>query len=363
MKHYPWKQVKDAAGHRVRGLWLRNGRFYLQTTVKDPETGFKKKMRKSLPVEVKTLEEAKLEALKLKSDIQDGHIKDIETGPTFKEFRVHYRKTNHKAKRTVYNENSFLMSWEKYFGSDYKIRKITAQNINGYRAKFIKTLKPRSINLHVKALKQMLLLAKHENIIESLPFEGIKQIKVKQEEAPLITEETIKSIQTEAITSCKKSGKQFSTYISFLMNTGSRCSEALQLKWSDIDWENKQIVYRAEISKGKTRRLDFHNDLETLLLTMKQEAKSKTYLFPSNRTNKPVTSFKTTLEKVREKLKINFHFHLTRHYFISRCIMRGIDYMTIARWVGHVDGGILIGRVYGHLNNSHLKLQAAKLNG
>ena len=29
------------------------------------------------------------------------------------------------------------------------------------------------------------------------------------------------------------------------------------------------------------------------------------------------------------------------------CVMNGIDYMTIARWVGHRDGGVLIGKVYG----------------
>ena len=42
--------------------------------------------------------------------------------------------------------------------------------------------------------------------------------------------------------------------------------------------------------------------------------------------------------------------------------MSGIDYMTIARWCGHADGGILIGKVYGHLTNDHAQRQARKLN-
>jgi hypothetical protein len=41
--------------------------------------------------------------------------------------------------------------------------------------------------------------------------------------------------------------------------------------------------------------------------------------------------------------------------------MAGVDYLSIARWVGHKDGGVLIGKIYGHLNNAHLKEQAAKL--
>jgi hypothetical protein len=31
-------------------------------------------------------------------------------------------------------------------------------------------------------------------------------------------------------------------------------------------------------------------------------------------------------------------------------------------WVGHKDGGILIGKVYGHLSNEQAQAQAARLN-
>jgi hypothetical protein len=41
--------------------------------------------------------------------------------------------------------------------------------------------------------------------------------------------------------------------------------------------------------------------------------------------------------------------------------MSGVDYMTIAKWVGHKDGGILIGKVYGHLNDEHAKQQAERV--
>lgn len=43
------------------------------------------------------------------------------------------------------------------------------------------------------------------------------------------------------------------------------------------------------------------------------------------------------------------------------CVMSGIDYMTIARWVGHQDGGILIGKVYGHLSNEHQQRMAQRI--
>lgn len=34
----------------------------------------------------------------------------------------------------------------------------------------------------------------------------------------------------------------------------------------------------------------------------------------------------------------------------------------IAEWVGHQDGGILIGRVYGHLANEHPQRMAQRLS-
>ena len=55
-------------------------------------------------------------------------------------------------------------------------------------------------------------------------------------------------------------------------------------------------------------------------------------------------------------------FHDMRHTFISKCVMAGIPYMTIAEWVGHKDGGVLIGNTYGHLSKDHKADMASKLS-
>ena len=74
-------------------------------------------------------------------------------------------------------------------------------------------------------------------------------------------------------------------------------------------------------------------------------------------------TFRESLSLARKAAGLaNFGFHDCRHFFISMCVMSGIDFMTIARWVGHQDGGILIGKVYGHLSNEHAKRQAQKVD-
>ena len=53
--------------------------------------------------------------------------------------------------------------------------------------------------------------------------------------------------------------------------------------------------------------------------------------------------------------------HDLRHLFATRCIENGVDIPTLSRWLGHKDGGILLGKSYAHLANEHRKTQAARL--
>ena len=42
--------------------------------------------------------------------------------------------------------------------------------------------------------------------------------------------------------------------------------------------------------------------------------------------------------------------------------MSGIPLPTVARWMGHSDGGVLVGRVYGHLADAHEDEMAQKVD-
>jgi site-specific recombinase XerD len=48
-----------------------------------------------------------------------------------------------------------------------------------------------------------------------------------------------------------------------------------------------------------------------------------------------------------------FTHHCMRHYFVSNAIEAGVDFKTIAAWVGHKDGGLLVAKTYGHLRDAH----------
>ena len=98
----------------------------------------------------------------------------------------------------------------------------------------------------------------------------------------------------------------------------------------------------------------------------KRRAPDSQWIFPSPQRGEkdiPARSFRESLNLTRTAAGLpKFGFHDCRHHFISMAVMSGVDFMTIASWVGHQDGGVLIGKVYGHLANEHKKAMADKLN-
>lgn len=55
-------------------------------------------------------------------------------------------------------------------------------------------------------------------------------------------------------------------------------------------------------------------------------------------------------------------FHCFRHLFATRCIQSGVDVPTVARWLGHSDGGALLSKTYFHLVDDHSRVMAARVS-
>jgi integrase len=363
VKTNQWQQVKDRAKRRVRGLWKRNGSFYVQTTITDPSTGLKKVSRIRL-ADATDIESAKTEAGKLRQKIAAGEFLHGKQGRTFSEYRQHYIKSALKKPKTLYNENYFLKAWEEFLGKDIKVGSITKQNVLAFRVKLIKEeYSPRTANLHVVALRNLFKMAKTEGYFKAaLPTDGVTQLKIDHTERKLLTNDQIEALCDRAITKHKRNGRQFADFIRLMAYCGGRTTEVLKLTWDDVDFQRKVLVFRGVNTKnGQTRRVDFNPKLQSHLKSMLAR-KTSDAVFPSKRTKNSVTSFKSILRKTRVELKFpEFTNHLLRHYFISMSVMAGIDFMTIASWVGHKDGGVLIGKTYGHLSREHTKRMARKL--
>jgi integrase len=224
-----------------------------------------------------------------------------------------------------------------------------------------------------------------DGYIQRLPTEGLRPFKTSTEKRQLFTSTDLDALCDAAFEKKKNekgkkipvtaNAQEFVDYIRLMAYSGARRNEALGVQWDDVDFKNDQLFLRRQVTKRgiedlknrDARVVDFNPKLKARLIDMKTRSqKASQWLFPSPQRGKkdvPSKSFRDSLELVREHSKmLTFNFHDCRHHFISMCVMSGIDYMTIAAWVGHKDGGVLIGKVYGHLANEHRKAMAERLN-
>lgn len=127
------------------------------------------------------------------------------------------------------------------------------------------------------------------------------------------------------------------------------------------------IIGTGGVSKNhEARAVDFNDKLGALLVDMaKRRAPDCSWLFPSpqrGQRDEHAKTFRESLLLTRKKAGLDWMgFHDLRHFFASFCVMAGLDFMTIATWMGHKDGGILVGKVYGHLLDGHRKQAARKV--
>lgn len=391
--HVPtFAKVLDGRKQPIRGLWLRNGRFYAQLKVENPLTGIKKTKRVPLvdkdgkPVE--TIPQAQKELNRLKTQREDNVLPSLSRTPKFADYvkrYVDFLKAGAKKMSTAEKEEAILGRWIEAIGQ-LRLDQVKRVHVNKFIENRLKEkAAPRTINLDVIALRVVMKRALEDGLIQRLPMEGLRPLKATTHKRQLVTGADIDKLCGAASqTKRDKKGREvlvtenaalFTDYIRLMAYCGARRNEALGIRWEDVDFDNDQLHIKRQIThrgiedlKNRQQRVvDFNLKLKAHLLDMhKRYKKVSAWLFPSpQRGDKdiPAITFRESLSLARDRAEMpTFGFHDCRHHFISMCVMSGVDFMTIAAWVGHQDGGVLIGKVYGHLANEHRKAMAERVN-
>ena len=383
-----FSKVLDGRKQPVRGLWERNGRYYAQLTVENPITGEKKVRRVPLAdkdgVPVPTTAQAIGELKRLQTQRSDNDMPSVGRTPKFGEYAARYLDfissgQGIKKAGTVDKERSVLAKWTEHLGG-LRLDQIKRLHVNRFIERRMKAgMSPRTANLDIIALRNVLKRAVDDGIIQRLPTEGLRPMKTTVVKRPLFASAELERLCKAAfetrvnklgeVVPVSKNAQEFVDYIKLLAFCGARRNEALGLRWPDANFEREQLTIGSSgDTKNRTARVvDFNAKLKSHLLDMcKRRAPDSDWLFPSPQRGQKdlgARSFQESLKLVRRHAKMpGFHFHDCRHHFISMAVMSGVDFMTIAAWVGHLDGGVLIGRVYGHLANEHRKAMGERMN-
>lgn len=362
-----FEAVHDSRKRKITGLWLRGTRYYAQLRM---DIGDGRTAPRRVPLNAATLDEAKVELERTRTQRNDGKLPQTGFRPKFEDFAEEYLRGPSLAQKkpsTQAIERQAINRWVTHLGA-VRLDKITSPMIHSYREKRLALNRmARTVNLDVIALRNVLKLAVERGFIERLP--EIRQLKQKPpQRRPLLTKEQFETLLVATTEETTKNAKLFRLYLRFLALTGAREKEALAVRWDDVDFKRATVtIGSGGIAKNHDARdVDFSPELKSLLTEMAEARPPDTsWLFPSPQRGEEdvhAKKLRDSLNSVRKKAGIPwFGFHDLRHFFASQCVMAGLDFMTISQWLGHSDGGILVGKVYGHLADTHKKAAAQKL--
>lgn len=255
-------------------------------------------------------------------------------------------------------------------------------------------------------LHSMFKLAIQNNILLRNPCDGVILPKTKTKERRTLTQQEQRELLETA-----KEYRYSEPLISIALSTGLRSGELLGLKWSDINFDKKEIYVRRTLvyvknrstahyefkfqdpkTKNGTRTIPMQT--ETFHFLKKQKTLVKEMMLYSGRWN-PIEGFEDLVfvnttgrprqgidfrndlanieKRINEKRKkhaeetgeefvpiIHLHPHLLRHTFASRCFEAGLDIKTVQTFMGHFSTSITYD-TYVHVTNDKSHSEMNKL--
>ena len=120
--------------------------------------------------------------------------------------------------------------------------------------------------------------------------------------------------------------------ISFLIYTGCRKGEALNLKWDDVDLQNNVIAIKGTKTKYD-RYIPISEPLKQLLMHIEKN-QDCSYVFQKN--GAKLTDFKRSFHTACRNAGLkDMHIHDLRHVFASKMVMNGTSLYITGELLGH----------------------------
>ena len=133
----------------------------------------------------------------------------------------------------------------------------------------------------------------------------------------------------------------------FCLYTGCRRSEALNVKWTDVNFVTSTIRIRGTKTDLSERTIPLFEECKTLLVPLISDSP---YVFDFS---------PCYVTKHFKKICPNHKLHDLRHTFATRCLENGISIRVVQRWLGHsrLD---TTASIYTHVMDDFVKSEAEK---
>jgi integrase len=242
------------------------------------------------------------------------------------------------------------------------VRAIDKSQIDTWAASRNKTASARTFNIERETLIQILDYAMREGLILENPARVTERRKQHQAKVVIPTKAQFKTLQ-DTLRQSDIRYHEAADLCELLAYSGCRLGEGTTMTWGDVNLELKNFTVTGGdygTKNHEVRTIPLFPALEELLLRL-QTSLSK----PPEPTDRivQIDSAKKAISSACEMAKLpHFHHHSLRHFFCSNAIEAGIDFKTIAGWLGHKDGGLLVAKTYGHLRDEHSAAMAKRMS-
>lgn len=248
------------------------------------------------------------------------------------------------------------------------VGKVSKDDCLNWARRFAEGYSPSVYNNTVGTLRMILDIAVEKGARANNPARFISKRQITQRELHLPSPEQFESFVTSIADAGAWCSRECAELVRFLAYGGFRKTEAANITFGDCDMANGQI--RVRVTKnGKPRSVPMIPDMRALLQAIKEsrpEARPNDHVMGVQECQKAMDAAVAKLNKLAEetggaKMQRITH-HDLRHLFATRCIEAGVDVPTVSRWLGHLDGGALAMKIYGHLRDHHSTRMAERVS-
>ena len=143
--------------------------------------------------------------------------------------------------------------------------------------------------------------------------------------------------------------------IEMLYATGVRVSELVNIKVSDIDFNNRRIII---CGKGNKERIVYYGEYaeEVLKEYLDVHIRKSDYLFANTKGDKLTDrGVRYIIDKIMDKLSVKVHVtpHVLRHTFATDMLNNGCYIKVVQELLGH--SSLKATEIYTHVTNERLK--------
>lgn len=216
-------------------------------------------------------------------------------------------------------------------------------------------LAPRSANQQLRMARLLSRSLAESGVLHVDPTRGIKPMRAVKREMSLPSRQQLDAMLDAIRQQNHPTAELRANTLAFLAYSGCRIGELQHIKWEDVRGDWLVIDGGSEGTKSrKSRQIPISPALKGVLKRLHYKGASGQIF--------PIACPDQTLATACKLAGVqHMTMHTLRHWFASWCIENGIEIPTIARWLGHQDGGALLMRTYGHLRDQHSLAQAKKL--